>query len=95
MQDLTPFFPPCLSDPANMPSKRHLGGVPKRSLPDRILNRPKTGFSIPVREWLEEKGDTQGQRGLRGWSLLINDPKSINAGAALAAKSNFERVENG
>lgn len=86
---------PHLSDSANPLTKQNLDGVPKRSLPDEILNRPKTGFSIPVREWEEEIGYSQGQRGLRGWSLRVNDPKSINAGAALAEKSNFERVENG
>lgn len=67
-----------LSDSVNPLTKRHLGGVPKRSLPDEILNRPKTGFSIPVREWMEEKGDTQGQRGLRGWALKIKQNEEMN-----------------
>ena len=95
MVDITLFraLSPHLSDPANMTAKRHLGGVPQHPLPDEILNRPKTGFAIPVREWMEERGDTQGQRGLRGWSLRVNDPNSINVGAALAAKSNFEKGE--
>ena len=69
---------PYLSDPINPPAKRQLGGVPRRSLPDAIRNRPKTGFSIPVREWMEERGDTQGQRGLRGWSLGINEIEKTN-----------------
>lgn len=62
---------PCLSDPLDKPAKRLLAGVPKRPLPEEILNRPKTGFSIPVREWMEGRGDTRNQRGLRGWALRV------------------------
>jgi hypothetical protein len=46
-------------------------------LPDEIINRPKTGFSIPVGEWL---GAKKGAGWLRDWSLQINAPKTINAG---------------
>ncbi|MDW8309380.1 MAG: asparagine synthase (glutamine-hydrolyzing), partial [Verrucomicrobiales bacterium] len=42
------------------PTKRDLAGVPSRPLPSEILNRPKTGFQIPVREWLMA-GRTTGQ----------------------------------
>jgi len=59
---------PYLSDPVNQPTKAMLGSVPKRPLPDEILNRPKTGFSIPVREWLGTKGVNGG---LRGWASLV------------------------
>lgn len=69
---------PCLSNSIDPPTKRHLGGVPRRSLPDAILNRPKTGFSIPVREWMEKRGETQGQRGLRGWALRIKENGKTN-----------------
>ncbi len=62
---------PFLSDPLDTPAKRLLSGVPKRPLPDEILNRPKTGFSIPVREWIEGRWGTKDQRGLRGWALRI------------------------
>ena len=68
---------PFLSDTRNTPTKAMLGIVPKRPLPDEILNRPKTGFSIPVSQWL---GTAGGQRGLRGWSLRVNGPNSINIG---------------
>jgi asparagine synthase (glutamine-hydrolysing) len=64
---------PYLSTRGNLPVKQHLGGVPRRSLPDEILNRPKTGFAIPVREWLEASGESAGQRGLRGWSLRVHE----------------------
>jgi asparagine synthase (glutamine-hydrolysing) len=48
---------------------------PLHSLPKEILQRPKTGFGVPVREWLMHgnittKGPTM-ERGLRGWSKLI------------------------
>ena len=39
-------------------------------LPNHILMRPKTGFSIPVREWLLS-GQEVPDRGLRGWSRYI------------------------
>lgn len=37
-------------------------------LPNALLNKPKTGFSVPVRDWLMgNKAKTQ-TRGLRGWA---------------------------
>lgn len=72
---------PCLIDPIDLPTKVMLGDVPKKILPTDILNRPKTGFSIPLHEWHAVKGGDNGQRGLRGWSLQVNDPKTINVGA--------------
>lgn len=80
--DLFRALAPCLSDPDNTPAKRHLGGVPKRPLPDEVINHPKTGFSIPVGEWLGAKKDAGRQRGLRGWSLYVNEQKFINVGAS-------------
>lgn len=68
---------PYLSDLNNPLDKRMLSSIPKRSLPDEIINRPKTGFSIPVGEWL---GAKKGAGWLRDWSLQINAPKTINAG---------------
>lgn len=68
---------PYLSDLNNPLDKRMLSSIPKRSLPDEIINRPKTGFSIPIGEWL---GAKKGEGWLRDWSLQINAPKTINAG---------------
>lgn len=54
-----------------------LAGVSKRdvlrrcveTLPAKILDRPKTGFSIPVRRWLSEDAvQSSDTRGLRGWA---------------------------
>ncbi len=41
-------------------------------LPSTVLNRPKTGFTVPVREWLgvsePTKATPAAARGLRGWA---------------------------
>ena len=50
-------------------SKAALADTPRPSLPAAILSRPKTGFSVPVREWLAgEAGAASAERGLRGWA---------------------------
>jgi hypothetical protein len=39
-------------------------------LPDPILSRAKTGFVVPVRDWLlGERG--AAPRGLRGWAQCV------------------------
>jgi len=59
-------LPLCLlPDPAN---KRKMAMTPKHALPDVILNRPKTGFCIPVNQWLLEADG--GQSGLSQASSL-------------------------
>jgi asparagine synthase (glutamine-hydrolysing) len=47
--------------------KRILGNAPTRPLPDEIMQRSKTGFSIPVGTWLRQ-GNTAGQNKLFGWA---------------------------
>lgn len=51
-------------------TKRHMATTPTVPLPAAVLNREKTGFSIPVRDWLLGTTD-RGERGLRGWALRI------------------------
>lgn len=57
----------------NPPSKRDMASTPARPLPAAILNRPKTGFSVPVREWLAAGApySERQERGLRGWAKHI------------------------
>jgi asparagine synthase (glutamine-hydrolysing) len=61
------------------PSKQEMADTPAKKLPHEILNRPKTGFTIPVREWLLEqdsevrgpKSANSSDRGLRGWAKWV------------------------
>lgn len=54
------------------PTKLDMAACPAKPLPDEILNRQKTGFSVPVREWLLESEPRKvPQRGLRGWALKV------------------------
>jgi asparagine synthase (glutamine-hydrolysing) len=52
--------------------KKDLLAAPSVPLPTEIINKPKTGFSIPVRDWMAvtEKDYVPG-RGLRGWSKFL------------------------
>jgi asparagine synthase (glutamine-hydrolysing) len=54
----------------SMPDKTAMAAAPARPLPPAILERKKTGFSVPVREWLLE-GTAERSRGLRGWAMKV------------------------
>jgi asparagine synthase (glutamine-hydrolysing) len=54
--------------------KQDMARSPKRPLPGAVLNRRKTGFCIPVRDWLmaaAPDSPESGMRGLRGWSQVL------------------------
>jgi asparagine synthase (glutamine-hydrolysing) len=54
--------------------KQDMARSPVLALPPAILGRRKTGFSIPVREWLCSSASGHGSamsRGLRGWALAL------------------------
>ena len=54
------------------PTKRDMARAPQTPLPKEILHRRKTGFSIPVRDWLLRSNEPLSKsRGLRGWALTI------------------------
>jgi asparagine synthase (glutamine-hydrolysing) len=55
----------------NPPTKRDMADAPAKKLPAQILNRAKTGFHVPVREWLMEQGGGGAERGLRGWAKHV------------------------
>ena len=48
-------------------TKLDMARSPKIPLPNSVLNRPKTGFSIPVRNWMQD----QSERGVRGWAKSV------------------------
>lgn len=47
-------------------------------LPPAVLSKPKTGFQVPVRDWLSGSGRRVAGRGLRGWASVVHRsmPKS-------------------
>lgn len=56
------------------PGKREMASSPARPLPHSVLNRRKTGFSVPMREWLVQGLNDRValvQRGLRGWATWV------------------------
>jgi asparagine synthase (glutamine-hydrolysing) len=63
---------PCIAAGARC-GKKELGRSPTTPLPKELLVRRKTGFSVPVREWLISgtKRERKVEPGLRGWAKLV------------------------
>ncbi|MEX2453580.1 MAG: asparagine synthase (glutamine-hydrolyzing) [Rhodospirillaceae bacterium] len=53
------------------PGKRDMASTPVRPLPAEVLARPKTGFAVPMREWLLRDDPRATERGFRGWARRI------------------------
>lgn len=53
------------------PTKRDVSMTPVRPLPTSITERQKSGFSVPVRDWMRERTPGPYERGLRGWARLV------------------------
>jgi asparagine synthase (glutamine-hydrolysing) len=55
--------------------KRYLPASPSKPLPRAVFTRPKTGFSVPLRQWV--LGDKPGSKGsdfaMRGWARRLYD----------------------
>jgi asparagine synthase (glutamine-hydrolysing) len=49
------------------PRKPKVADTLQNSLPTEFLQRPKTGFQVPVREWMQATPD----RGLRHWARFV------------------------
>ncbi len=68
--ELTRRIAPLLTE--TFPNKQDMARTPRVPLPLEILNRRKTGFAVPVREWIMQEGGRQrGERGLRGWAREV------------------------
>jgi len=52
--------------------KAELAAVTAPRLPAAVLARPKTGFSVPVRDWITPAGPGKHARGLRGWAQFVH-----------------------
>ena len=52
---------------APRPGKADMAGTPAKALPQAVLDKPKTGFFVPVPEWMGEQGGT----GYRGWAKAV------------------------
>jgi hypothetical protein len=75
---------PLLSGHSVPLSKRDLAACSPIPLPRSVVERRKTGFNVPVREWLPKNLHHPTQtRGLRGWALLV------------AERFGFELARNG
>ena len=47
-------------------------GPPRTPLPEPILSRKKTGFTLPIRDWLErEHQEVPHSFGMRPWALFL------------------------
>ena len=59
------------------PTKADAAAAPLHELAQDVLDRPKTGFSVPVREWLSSDSRMNGNpgRGLRKWARHILPPR--------------------
>ena len=67
-----------LRSAGSWPTKLDLGKTPRSPLPSGILNRAKTGFRVPIREWLlsgygDPDATAESERGLRGWQRIVWD----------------------
>jgi asparagine synthase (glutamine-hydrolysing) len=55
----------------SMKGKELLTRAPKRPLPDAVLTRKKTGFTIPNVAWLDDRRHMTTHCGMRPWALHI------------------------
>jgi asparagine synthase (glutamine-hydrolysing) len=55
--------------------KRYLPASPSKPLPRAVFTRPKTGFSVPLRQWVlgGERGGKGSEFGMRGWARRLYD----------------------
>jgi asparagine synthase (glutamine-hydrolysing) len=60
--------------PNQRPGKRDMAATLANPLPDEVLNRPKSGFLVPVRRWLASTSSQQGaneDHNRRAWARTV------------------------
>ena len=60
---------PLMSGPIKL-DKKAMAGAVWDEIPLELLNRSKTGFSFPTREWAFSEAEVK-ERGLRGWARVV------------------------
>jgi asparagine synthase (glutamine-hydrolysing) len=55
----------------SMQGKELLTRAPRRPLPDAVLTRKKTGFTIPNVDWLDDRRHMTTHFGMRPWALYV------------------------
>ena len=58
---------------AKPPGKIDLANTPVQPLPDSVLRRRKTGFTVPMDEWLPIEGRAKSSHAMRSWARLLVD----------------------
>lgn len=53
------------------PGKLDMARAVSKPLPENILHRKKTGFYVPVRDWIASAMDEKPERGLRSWARFV------------------------
>jgi asparagine synthase (glutamine-hydrolysing) len=53
------------------PHKRDIAMLPAKPMPHALLARRKTGFAVPVRDWIANQDNPKACRGLRGWAMRL------------------------
>ncbi|MBS1708836.1 MAG: asparagine synthase (glutamine-hydrolyzing) [Armatimonadetes bacterium] len=53
------------------PRKKDLGECLDPAIKSLIVNRPKTGFSVPIRRWLMQEDEANNERSVRSFAKLV------------------------
>jgi asparagine synthase (glutamine-hydrolysing) len=63
---------PAVFSTAKRDGKALLARSPRKPLPEAIMTRRKTGFTLPIRDWLAaERHDVARLFGMRPWALYL------------------------
>jgi asparagine synthase (glutamine-hydrolysing) len=84
---------PLLSTFNGVSGKRNMALTPVKRLPDIILNRAKTGFTVPVNEWIKEDDTSVQGRKLRGWAIKIYE-KAGQSDVAPAKQKHYKKTSS-